>query len=74
MGTIWLEGRNLFRLQAFGTLGHDELDRLSFVERAIAFRLDGGEMYENILPGLALNESVAFRGVKPLHCSLFLHW
>ena len=31
-------------------------------------------MYENIFTRLALNESVALRSIKPLHCSLFLHF
>ena len=30
-------------------------------------------MDENILAGLALDESIAFAGVEPLHCSLFFH-
>jgi hypothetical protein len=30
-------------------------------------------MNENILPGLALDESVALAGVEPLHCSLLFH-
>ena len=31
-------------------------------------------MDEDILAGLALDESVAFAGVEPLHCSLFFHF
>ncbi len=31
-------------------------------------------MHENILPGLALDESESFCCVKPLYCSLFLHF
>jgi hypothetical protein len=30
-------------------------------------------MHENILAALALDESIALAGVKPLHCSLFFH-
>jgi hypothetical protein len=30
-------------------------------------------MDEDILAGLALDESVAFAGIEPLHCSLFFH-
>jgi hypothetical protein len=30
-------------------------------------------MNEYIIAGLALNESEALAGIKPLYCSLFLH-
>jgi hypothetical protein len=31
-------------------------------------------VYENILAGLALNESVSLAGIEPLYCSLFFHF
>jgi hypothetical protein len=31
-------------------------------------------VHENIFSGLALDESIAFRSIEPLHCSLFLHF
>jgi hypothetical protein len=30
-------------------------------------------MYENVLPRGALDESISFRPVEPLHCSLLSH-
>jgi hypothetical protein len=35
--------------------------------------LNRGEMDENILAGLALNEPEPLAGIEPLHCSLFSH-
>jgi hypothetical protein len=44
---------------------------LSFVEWLETLWLDRGDVDENVLAGLALNESEAFAGVKPLYRSLF---
>src|SRR6202165_3101092 len=60
-------------LQAFGAGGHFELNRLAFVQRLISLRLDGGEMDEDVLAGLALDESESLAGIEPLYCSLFFH-
>jgi hypothetical protein len=35
--------------------------------------LNSGEMDENILAGLALDEPKSLAGIEPLHCSLFSH-
>ena len=66
-----LQRLNVRGLQALGAADDFELDRLAVVQRAIAIRLDRGEMDENVLPGLALDEAIAFAGVEPLHCTLF---
>src|SRR5271166_2951171 len=66
-----LQAGDVRRLQALGAGGHFELNRLAFVQRFVTLRDDGGEMDENVLAGLALDESKAFAGVKPLYCSLF---
>ena len=61
-------------LQALGALLDFEFDGLAFVEGFIALGLDRRKVDENILPGLALDESVSLAGVEPLHCSLFFHF
>jgi hypothetical protein len=58
-------------LQALGAAGYFEFNRLPVVQRFIAFRLNRGEMDENVLTGLALDESKSLAGIEPLHCSLF---
>src|SRR5215471_11236017 len=68
-----LEARDVLRLKALWTLLHFELHRLTFIQRLVAVHLNGGEMNEHIFSGLALDESIAFRSIEPLHCSLFLH-
>jgi hypothetical protein len=69
----WLERLNVGSLQALGTTHNLEFNGLTLVERAIAVRLNRGEMDENVLAALALDESKALAGVKPLHCTLFFH-
>jgi hypothetical protein len=64
---------NVGSLQALGAADNLEFNGLSLVERAIAVRLNSGEMDENVLAALALDESKALAGVKPLHCTLFFH-
>jgi hypothetical protein len=66
-----LEGGDVRRLQAFGTLGDFEFNRLAFVQRFVTLRLNRGEVDENVLAVLALDESKSLAGVKPLYCSLF---
>jgi hypothetical protein len=58
-------------LQALGASGNLEFNRLPFVQRLVPFSLNGGEVYENVLAGLALDESEALTGVEPLNGSLF---
>src|SRR5271157_830769 len=60
-------------LQALGAGGHFELNRLAFVQRLISLRLNRGEMDEDVLAGLALDESESLAGIEPLYCSLFFH-
>ena len=67
----WLEANDVLGLQALGALADFEFNRLPFVEALIPLRLDGGEVHEDILTGLALDEPVTLAGVEPLHCSLF---
>jgi hypothetical protein len=58
-------------LQALGAAGHFEFNRLAFVQRLVAFSLNRGEVDENVLAGLSLDEPKSLTGVEPLYCSLF---
>ena len=68
-----LEASDVRSLQALGAPGDFEFNRLAFVQRLVPLRLNGGEMDENVLAGLALDEPKTLAGIKPLHCSLFSH-
>jgi hypothetical protein len=67
----YLEGLDVRGLQALGTLGDFEFNRLAIIQRLVAISHDRGEMDENVLSTLALDESKALAGIEPLHCSLF---
>jgi len=60
-------------LEAFGAFEQIELHGLTLVERAVAVLLDRGEVYKNVLTRGALDETISFRPVEPLHCSLLSH-
>ncbi len=50
---------------------HDlEFYRISFLERPVTIADDRGVMYENIGPIFTPYESVTFRIIEPLNCSL----
>jgi hypothetical protein len=66
-----LQRLNVRGLQALGAADDFEFDRLAVVQGLVAISLDRGKMHEYIFPGLALDETKALAGVKPLHCSLF---
>jgi hypothetical protein len=66
-----LEGLDVGGLQALGSLGNLEFNRLAVIQRLIAISHNRGEMHEHIFSTLALDETEALAGVKPLHCSLF---
>jgi len=70
---VVLQKLNVGSLQALRAAGNLEFDGLSLVKGAVAVRLDGGEMDENVLSALALDEAKALAGVKPLYCTLFFH-
>jgi len=61
------------RLEAFGALQQVKLHGLTLVERAVTVLLDGGEVHEHIFPRGALDESIPFRPVEPLHCTFLSH-
>jgi hypothetical protein len=66
-----LQRLNVRGLQALGAADNFELDRLAIVQALVSLRHDRGEVDENVLSGLALDETKALAGVKPLDCSLF---
>ena len=68
-----LEASDVRGLQTFRSAGDLEFNRLPFVERLVPFRLDSGEVYENVFTGLALDEPETLAGVEPFHRSLFSH-
>ncbi len=69
-----LERYDVRGLRTLRPLFDFELDGLAVVQRSIPIGYDGGEVDDNIFSILALNESEAFSGVKPLHCSLFFQF
>jgi hypothetical protein len=68
-----LESLNVGSLQTLRSADNLEFNGLSLVEGAVAVALDSGEMDENVLAALALDETKSFAGVKPLYCTLFFH-
>jgi hypothetical protein len=48
-----------------------EFDHLAFIQGLVSIHLYGGEVHENVFARLALDESVTFRRIKPLHHTLF---
>ena len=66
-----LEGGDVRSLQALGAAGDFELNRLPVGQRLVPLRLNRGKVNENVLAGLALDESEALAGIEPLYCSLF---
>src|SRR5579863_3789151 len=57
-------------LQTFRAPSHFELNASAFIQRFVSVRLNRRKMHEHILTRFALDESEAFRRVKPLHCTL----
>ena len=60
-----------FSLIALGALFDLKFDHLAFVQRLISVHLNGGEVNEHVFARLALDETIAFGCVKPLHYTLF---
>src|SRR5271169_1495683 len=68
-----LSADDVCRLEAFGALQQIKLHGLALVERTVAVLLDRGEVHEYIFPRGALDESISFRPVEPLHCTFLSH-
>src|SRR5580704_14763758 len=68
-----LEAGNVRGLETLWPTSDFKFNRLAFVQRFVSISLNGGEVYEYIFAGLALDESKALAGVKPFYGSLFFH-
>ena len=66
-----LQAGDVRRLQALGAARDFELNRLAVVQRFVPIPDDRGEVDENVLAGLALDEPIALAGIEPINCSLF---
>src|SRR5208283_5848438 len=73
----WLENlcraHDVTRLKPLRAFQQIELDGLTLVQRAVTVLLDGREMHEHILARGALDKSISFRPVEPLHSTLLSH-
>jgi len=63
---------NVCGVESFGALLAFELHRIALVQGLVSIFLDSGKVYEHILPGGTLDESVSFRSIEPLHHAIFL--
>src|ERR1700730_5374043 len=69
-----LQSVHVLSLQTLGTLLDLELNLRSFIQTPVTVSLDGREMHEYIVATGALDESIAFGSVKPLHSTFFFHY
>jgi len=58
-------------LKALGTLLDFKFDELTFIQRLISIHVDRGEMHEDIISRLTLDETETLRRIEPLHHTLF---
>jgi hypothetical protein len=68
------ELHHILCLQALGALSDGEFHSIAFTQRLEASGLNCRVVDENIVSRCALNKSIAFFVVKPLHCTLFFHF
>ena len=68
-----LDAHYVFRLQALGALANFKLDSLAVIQRFVPLRLNCGEVDENVLAGLPLDEAETLASIEPLYRSLFSH-
>ncbi len=61
------------RSQSFRALFDFEFHLGAFLQGAVAFRLDGGVVHENILPAGGLNKSKPFIRIEPLYGAFLSH-
>src|ERR671931_2142928 len=64
--SLTLEHAHVGGLDALASLLHVELDDLPLVQRAVAGRLDRGEVYEHVLAAVTGDEAVTLVRVEPL--------
>ena len=68
-----LQSDHIFRLGPPLAGSHLKADPLALVQGFIPFRLDGGEMDENVLAGVGCNKTVALLRAEPFYCSCRAH-
>jgi len=73
LGILGLEFHNVLSLIALGPFGDVEFNVIAFIQRFETTGLNSGMVHENIIPGIAPDESVAFFIVKPFNHALFFH-
>src|ERR1700683_54080 len=61
-------------LEALGAPLHLELHLRAFLQGPVTGHLDRGKMDKHVLAAGSLDESIALRGVKPFHNTLFSHY
>lgn len=69
-GVAWSAARDrdhVFGLQALVAVHHRELHALAFDQHAVALAADGAKVHEDVIAGVAGDESKAFRRVEPFH-------
>ena len=66
--------RHVLRLKSLWTGLDFKFHFSSFFQCSVAVRLDGAVVDKDILTGFALDKSISFGSVKPLHLTLFSHF
>jgi hypothetical protein len=61
-------------LEAFGAFLDLKLYFRALLQTPVAGHLDCGKMNKDVLAARSLDESIAFRGVKPFNDTLFSHY
>jgi hypothetical protein len=74
LGKLGLEFHNILSLIPFRPFGNVEFYVITFVQRFETTGLNSGMVHENIIPGIAPDESVALFIVKPFNHALFFHF
>ena len=65
---------NFLGLISLGSLGYAEFNLIPFIQGPETFSLNSGMVHENIIPGIAPDETVAFFVIEPLNYALFFHF
>src|SRR5689334_14342490 len=73
-GNGGLNSVHVLGLQALRTLLDLELNLRTFIQAPVPVCLNGREMHEHVVAAGALDKSIAFGGIKPLHNTFFFHY
>jgi hypothetical protein len=69
-----LNSIHVLGLQALRALLDLELNLRTFIQATVPVGLDGREMHKHVVATGALDKSIAFGGIKPLHNTFFFHY